>query len=363
MARAGYDPEAGTDVWIKITKSSGHMKTELLDTHPAGPDRLAGWERAVNEVRYSSDLMPNFADAEYEPRLQQARAFGDSETNAQVNTVALSPSTSSSSKESASALTSSVSTANSSENKSLLSRTDPEVCGVALVHDHSSKYVTPRWEDHSTFRTYVDEAKRRKFSAHSCAAMFGWKSARTEQVSAEAKSSKESASALTSSASTASSWESKRILGRTDPEVCGFALGQGSKHETPRWETDSFFRKYVDEAKRRGFSAHSCAALFGWESSRTKQVSAEATNIEKPTEIDDPQTQAKLAGATTWHASKDRVFAFSEFGGKGDWIEIPRQVDLKLVLQKGDWGIFEYAASGGGVGQGWINMDIVEPYK
>jgi hypothetical protein len=214
--------------------------------------------------------MPNFADAEYEPRLQQARVFGTSETNIQVNTAALSPSTSS--------------------------------------------------------------------------------------------SSKESASALTSSVSSASSWEIKRILGRTDPEICGFALGQGSKHETPRWEANSFFRKYVDEAKRRGFSAHSCAALFGWESAGTKQVSAE-TNVEKPTEIDDPQTQAKLAGATIWHTSRDGVFAFSEIGGKGNMIAVSKQVELKLILRREKWGIFEYAARGGGVGQGWISMDTVEPYK
>ena len=66
------------------------------------------------------------------------------------------------------------------------------------------------------------------------------------------------------------SWENKRILGRTDPEICGFALEQdhSSKYETPRWEDDSTFRKYVDEAKRRGFSAHSCAALFGWTSTQ-----------------------------------------------------------------------------------------------
>ena len=58
LARAGYDPEAGNDVWIKFAKASGNMKTQLFDTHPAGPDRLAGWQRTVNEVRYSSDLMP-----------------------------------------------------------------------------------------------------------------------------------------------------------------------------------------------------------------------------------------------------------------------------------------------------------------
>ena len=66
-------------------------------------------------------------------------------------------------------------------------------------------------------------------------------------------------------------WENQRILGRTDPEICGFALEQdhSSKYETPRWEDDPTFRKYVDEAKRRGFSAHSCAALFEWKSAQT----------------------------------------------------------------------------------------------
>jgi hypothetical protein len=57
------------------------------------------------------------------------------------------------------------------------------------------------------------------------------------------------------------SWENKRILGRTHPAICGFALEQdhSSKHETPRWEDDPTFREYVDEAKRRGFSAQLCA--------------------------------------------------------------------------------------------------------
>ena len=72
-------------------------------------------------------------------------------------------------------------------------------------------------------------------------------------------------------ATPAPQWENKRILGRTDPAICGFALEQdhSSKYETPRWEDDSTFRKYVDEAKRRGFSAHSCAALFEWKSAQT----------------------------------------------------------------------------------------------
>jgi hypothetical protein len=63
-----------------------------------------------------------------------------------------------------------------------LSRSDPAICGFALEQDQSSKYETPRWEDDLTFRKYVDEAKRRGFSAHSCAAMFRWHSAKSMHV-------------------------------------------------------------------------------------------------------------------------------------------------------------------------------------
>ena len=78
------------------------------------------------------------------------------------------------------------------------------------------------------------------------------------------------------------SWENKRILGRTDPAICGFALAQdlSSKHETPRWEGDPTFREYVVEAKRRGFSADSCAALFGWKNAQTKLVRGKVGNVE-----------------------------------------------------------------------------------
>ena len=67
-------------------------------------------------------------------------------------------------------------------NKSLSSQTDNQICKTALEPDPSSKYETPRWEDYAYFREYVDEAKRRGYSAHSCAALFGWESAQTKQV-------------------------------------------------------------------------------------------------------------------------------------------------------------------------------------
>jgi hypothetical protein len=77
-------------------------------------------------------------------------------------------------------------------------------------------------------------------------------------------------------------WENERILGRSDPAICGFALeqDQSSKYETPHWEDDPTYRKYVDEAKRRGFSAHSCAAMFGWQSAQSKHVQNRVGDVE-----------------------------------------------------------------------------------
>jgi hypothetical protein len=75
MTRAGYDPDAGGALWIKLTKAGGQMKTGMFDSHPSGPERLAAWEETVDEVRFSQDLLPNLAGAEPEPRLQQARVF------------------------------------------------------------------------------------------------------------------------------------------------------------------------------------------------------------------------------------------------------------------------------------------------
>ena len=72
---------------------------------------------------------------------------------------------------------------------------------------------------------------------------------------------------------------------------------------------------------------------------------------------------AELADATIWHTSENGVLAFSEIGGKGNRIAMPEEVELKLILQRGGWGIFEYTATDGGTGEGWILMDSVEPYK
>uniref|UniRef100_UPI001EFFB7F2 M48 family metalloprotease n=1 Tax=Falsiroseomonas oryziterrae TaxID=2911368 RepID=UPI001EFFB7F2 len=58
MARAGFDLERGGGLWAKLTALSGHERTALLDTHPAGPERLAAWRRTAEEIRANPEAPP-----------------------------------------------------------------------------------------------------------------------------------------------------------------------------------------------------------------------------------------------------------------------------------------------------------------
>jgi len=69
LARAGYDLSKARLLWMKFTKESGRTKTGLFDTHPAGPERLAAWDKSVAEVAASADLLPNIDDAGTEEKL------------------------------------------------------------------------------------------------------------------------------------------------------------------------------------------------------------------------------------------------------------------------------------------------------
>lgn len=59
LARAGYDLEEASEVWVRLAKASGNMETGWFDTHPASPDRLAAWREASAEVAADDDLLPN----------------------------------------------------------------------------------------------------------------------------------------------------------------------------------------------------------------------------------------------------------------------------------------------------------------
>ena len=58
-ARAGYDLEETGGIWAKLAGSGSNRATSgLLDTHPAGPERLAAWEIAAREIAASPERLP-----------------------------------------------------------------------------------------------------------------------------------------------------------------------------------------------------------------------------------------------------------------------------------------------------------------
>jgi len=58
MYRAGLDLDKARGLVVTMAASSGRMQTTFLDTHPAGPERVAAWDRAVGEIRASNGRLP-----------------------------------------------------------------------------------------------------------------------------------------------------------------------------------------------------------------------------------------------------------------------------------------------------------------
>ena len=61
LYRAGVDLDKARGLLVTLARMSRQMQTGILDTHPAGPERIAGWDRAVAEVRASNGRLPRRA--------------------------------------------------------------------------------------------------------------------------------------------------------------------------------------------------------------------------------------------------------------------------------------------------------------
>jgi predicted Zn-dependent protease len=58
LYRAGVDLDQARGFMVTMARASGKRETGMLDTHPAGPERVAGWDRAVAEIRASNGRLP-----------------------------------------------------------------------------------------------------------------------------------------------------------------------------------------------------------------------------------------------------------------------------------------------------------------
>ena len=53
---SGFDLDAGRGILVKLGRMSGRTESTVLDTHPAGPERLAAWDLAAAEIRSGSPM-------------------------------------------------------------------------------------------------------------------------------------------------------------------------------------------------------------------------------------------------------------------------------------------------------------------
>jgi len=58
LYRAGIDLDKARGLLVTMASGSGRMETTFLDTHPAGPERVAAWDRAAAEIRGSGGRLP-----------------------------------------------------------------------------------------------------------------------------------------------------------------------------------------------------------------------------------------------------------------------------------------------------------------
>jgi predicted Zn-dependent protease len=61
LYRSGLDLDKARGLLVTLAAGSGRMETTFLDSHPAGPERVAAWDRAVAEIRASNGGLPRRA--------------------------------------------------------------------------------------------------------------------------------------------------------------------------------------------------------------------------------------------------------------------------------------------------------------
>lgn len=58
LYRSNVDLDKARGLLVTMARATGRKDTGMLDTHPAGPERLASWDRAVAEIRASNGALP-----------------------------------------------------------------------------------------------------------------------------------------------------------------------------------------------------------------------------------------------------------------------------------------------------------------
>ena len=56
ISKSGFGLEDGRGILVKLGRISGGTTSTVLDTHPAGPERVAAWDLAAEEIRAGSPM-------------------------------------------------------------------------------------------------------------------------------------------------------------------------------------------------------------------------------------------------------------------------------------------------------------------
>lgn len=58
LYRSNVDLDKARGMLVTLARATGRRDTGLLDTHPAGPERIAAWDQAVAQIRASKGALP-----------------------------------------------------------------------------------------------------------------------------------------------------------------------------------------------------------------------------------------------------------------------------------------------------------------
>lgn len=58
LSRAEYDLAKAGELFVVLARMSDDTRASMFDTHPAGPERIAAWEKAIAEVQASPNGLP-----------------------------------------------------------------------------------------------------------------------------------------------------------------------------------------------------------------------------------------------------------------------------------------------------------------
>ena len=88
-------------------------------------------------------------------------------------------------------------------------------------------------------------------------------------------------------------------------------------------------------------------------SQRTAPVQRQIRTVARPPAANRPQT------AATWSTVGNTVRAYAGEAGTGSSGLMPSSIKLKLIENKGSWGLFEYADINGGRSRAWLPQNTV----